>query len=111
MKEVKGTDLEIEVVEEEVKTSDAFVLKELPEHLCYSFLRTDGKKLVIVSVALSKDDEAKLLVVLQKHQQAFAWSFSDIKGISPSVCMHEILMEDEYKPSVEHQRRLNLTIK
>ena len=28
--------------------------------------------------------------------EAFAWSIEDIKGISPLVCMHEILMEEEY---------------
>ncbi|GAB2292377.1 hypothetical protein Dimus_038199 [Dionaea muscipula] len=32
---------------------------------------------------------------------------ADIKGISPSVCMHKILMEDEHKTVVQPQRRLN----
>ncbi|GKE47696.1 reverse transcriptase domain-containing protein, partial [Tanacetum coccineum] len=32
---------------------------------------------------------------------------SDIKGISPSYCTHKILMEDEYKPVIQPQRRLN----
>ena len=35
----------------------------------------------------------------------------DIKGISPFMCMHRILMEDNSKPSVEVQRRLNPTMK
>ena len=43
--------------------------------------------------------------------EAFAWSTKDIKGISPSVCMNKILMEEEYTPSVEHQRQLNPTMK
>ena len=30
-----------------------------------------------------------------------------IKGISPLVCMHKILMDGEYTPSIEHQRQLN----
>ena len=37
------------------------------------------------------------------------WIIADIKGISPSVCMHKILMEDIYKTSV--QRHLNPTMK
>ena len=35
----------------------------------------------------------------------------DIKGISPSICMHKILLEDYYNNSVEQQRRLNLIMK
>ncbi|GAB2273056.1 hypothetical protein Dimus_039009 [Dionaea muscipula] len=32
---------------------------------------------------------------------------ADIQGISPSVCMHKILMEDEHKTVAQPQRRLN----
>ncbi|GKC40972.1 reverse transcriptase domain-containing protein [Tanacetum coccineum] len=32
---------------------------------------------------------------------------SDIKGISPSYCTHKILIEDDYKPVIKPQRRLN----
>ncbi|XP_075486322.1 uncharacterized protein LOC142525924 [Primulina tabacum] len=32
------------------------------------------------------------------------WSISDIRGISPTICMHKILMEESYTPSVDHQR-------
>ncbi|GJZ54087.1 putative nucleotidyltransferase, ribonuclease H [Tanacetum coccineum] len=35
---------------------------------------------------------------------------SDIKGISPSYCTHKILMEDDYKPVIQPQRRLNLKV-
>ncbi|XP_059277806.1 uncharacterized protein LOC132031986 [Lycium ferocissimum] len=36
---------------------------------------------------------------------------SDIQGISPALCMHKILMEDDHKPSAQHQRRLNPVMK
>ncbi|GJU61937.1 hypothetical protein Tco_1243772 [Tanacetum coccineum] len=32
---------------------------------------------------------------------------SDIKGISPSYCTHKILIEDDFKPVIQPQRRLN----
>ncbi|XP_031253545.1 uncharacterized protein LOC116111504 [Pistacia vera] len=32
---------------------------------------------------------------------------ADIKGISPSICMHRILLEEGAKPTREEQRRLN----
>ena len=34
-----------------------------------------------------------------------------MKGISPSICMHKILLEDNVKTSIEHQRRLNPVMK
>ncbi|GJR64648.1 hypothetical protein Tco_0010713 [Tanacetum coccineum] len=61
-------------------------LKELPEHL-------------------------ELLEVLRNHKGAIAWSIADIKGIDLSFCTQKILMEDEFKPSVQPQRRVNPNIK
>ena len=55
--------------------------------------------------------ERELLLVLKRNMGAFAWCIDDIKGISPSICMHKILMEDETKPTVEHQQRLNPAMK
>ena len=43
--------------------------------------------------------------------EAFSWNIEDIKGISPSICMHKILMERGHTPSIEHQRRLNPAMK
>ena len=65
---------------------------------------------MIISPNLNEDMETKLLEV-QKNMEAFAWSIEDIKGISPLVCMHKILMKNEYTPLVEHQRRLNPAMK
>ena len=46
--------------------------------------------------------EAKLLDILKKNMDAFAWSIEDIKGITPSIFMHKIMMEEDYKPTIEH---------
>ncbi|GKD47067.1 reverse transcriptase domain-containing protein, partial [Tanacetum coccineum] len=45
--------------------------------------------------------------VLKSHKQAISWKLSDIKGIDPQFCTHKILMEDDFKPAVQHQRRVN----
>nr|GEW82392.1 putative reverse transcriptase domain-containing protein [Tanacetum cinerariifolium] len=58
-------------------------LKELPEHL-------------------------ELLEVLKNRKGALAWSIADIKRIDSYFYTHKILMEDEFKPSVQPQRRLLL---
>ncbi|GJX20877.1 reverse transcriptase domain-containing protein [Tanacetum coccineum] len=41
------------------------------------------------------------------HKRAIAWKLSDIQGINPEFCTHKILMEEDYKPTVQHQRRVN----
>ena len=51
--------------------------------------------------------EEKLLDVLREHKEATAWTIKDIKGISPSMVMHKIHLEENAKPSREPQRRLN----
>ncbi|CAN6579848.1 unnamed protein product [Malus baccata var. baccata] len=86
-------------------------LKPLPSHLKYAFLGAAETLPVIISAYLSEVEEEKLLRVLRRHRMAIGWSIADIKGISPSICMHRMLLEDNYKPSVEHQRILNPNMK
>ncbi|GKB71426.1 hypothetical protein Tco_0932838, partial [Tanacetum coccineum] len=43
----------------------------------------------------------------ESHKQAIAWKLSDIKGIDPEFCTHKILMEEDYEPTVQHQREVN----
>ncbi|GKA04946.1 hypothetical protein Tco_0684066 [Tanacetum coccineum] len=87
------------------------VMKPLPEHLEYAFLEKDSLFLVVIS-ALFKDDEKKrLLFVLKKHKEAFAWKTSNISGISPSFCKDKINFEDDAKPVIQRQRRLNPNMK
>nr|GEV17954.1 reverse transcriptase domain-containing protein [Tanacetum cinerariifolium] len=61
-------------------------LKELPSQLEYTFLEESDKL------------------------PAIAWKISDIKGIDPRFCTHKILMEEDYKPAIQSQRRVNLKI-
>ncbi|XP_022004281.1 uncharacterized protein LOC110901813 [Helianthus annuus] len=82
-------------------------LKVLPSHLEYAFLGEDSKLPVIISSKLGESEKVRLLEVLKANKEAIAWRLSDIKGISPSYCTHRILMEDDYKPVVQPQRRLN----
>jgi hypothetical protein len=45
--------------------------------------------------------------VLKENKVAIGWTIADIKGISPSTCMHRILLEDGAKPVRQPQRMLN----
>ncbi|GKE64569.1 reverse transcriptase domain-containing protein, partial [Tanacetum coccineum] len=82
-------------------------LKDLPPHLEYAFLEGDDKFPVIIAKDLSVEEKAALIMVLKSHKRAIAWKLSDIKGINPEFCTHKILMEEDYKPAVQHQRRVN----
>ena len=86
-------------------------MKELPRHLKYAFLEPEKEKPVIISAALTKLEEQKLLEILRKYKEAIAWLIEDLKGASPSICLHKILLEDNANTSIEHQRRLNPIMK
>nr|GEX72805.1 reverse transcriptase domain-containing protein [Tanacetum cinerariifolium] len=82
-------------------------LKDLPPHLEYAFLEGDDKLLVIIAKDLSVEEKTALITVLKSHKRAIAWKLSDIKGIDPEFCTHKILMEEEFEPAVQNQRRVN----
>ncbi|GJT21947.1 DNA-directed DNA polymerase [Tanacetum coccineum] len=86
-------------------------LKELPKHLEYAFLQGDDQLPVVISSALSSLEKTKLLEVLKNHKRAITWSIEDIKGIDSSFYTHKILMEDEFKSTIQPQRRVNPNIK
>nr|GFA05628.1 reverse transcriptase domain-containing protein [Tanacetum cinerariifolium] len=85
-------------------------LKELPSHLEYAYLEGADKLPVIIAKDLKDNKKEALLKVLKSHKRAIAWKITDIKGIDPRFCTHKILMEEDYKPAMQSQRRVNLTI-
>ena len=67
--------------------------------------------LVIISSKLTQDQEELLVRMLKRRTRAIGWKISDIRGISPFYCMHKILMENGYKPTIKRQRKLNPNLK
>ncbi|GKC47102.1 reverse transcriptase domain-containing protein [Tanacetum coccineum] len=82
-------------------------LKSLPDNLEYVFLEEPSFLPVIISSRLSKEKKNKIIFVLKKHKQAFAWKTIDIPGICLSFCKHKIQLLNDKKPVVQKQRRLN----
>nr|GEU71848.1 reverse transcriptase domain-containing protein [Tanacetum cinerariifolium] len=82
-------------------------LKTLLDNPEYVFVEEPYFLPVIISSQLSKKKKNKLISVLKKHKQAFAWKTTDIPGICPSFCKHKIQLLDDKKPVVQKQRRLN----
>nr|GEW17142.1 reverse transcriptase domain-containing protein [Tanacetum cinerariifolium] len=82
-------------------------LKDLPPHLEYAFLEGDDKLHVIIAKDLSDEEKTALITVLKSYKRAITWKLSNIKGIDPKFCTHKNLMEDDFKPAVQYQRRVN----
>jgi len=89
------------------KCASEVELKPLPSSLRYEFLGPNSTYLAIVNANLNAAQFDTLLIIVRLHCKAIGYTLDDLKGIFPSVCMHCILMEDDHKPSIEHQRRLN----
>ena len=81
-----------------VSSPHALELKQLPSNLKYAFLGVNETLPVIIASDLEEEKENRLLRILQEHKAAIGWTIADIKGISPTVCMHRILLEDDAKP-------------
>nr|GEU94628.1 hypothetical protein [Tanacetum cinerariifolium] len=82
-----------------------FILEEIE-----AYLTSDSgidKLPVIIAKNLKDEEKEHLIKVLKSHKQAIAWKLSDIKGIDPQFCTHKILMEDDFKLAVQHQRMVN----
>jgi hypothetical protein len=82
-------------------------LKELPAHLKYSFLEKEKIHPVIISSALTSEQDESLLSILKLYKNVIGYSIDDIIGISEKVCSHRIHLEEGSRPTREGQRRLN----
>nr|GEX55806.1 reverse transcriptase domain-containing protein [Tanacetum cinerariifolium] len=98
---------EAKTVKSSIEEPPEVELKDLPHHLEYAFLEGDNKLPVIIAKELRSKEKAALIKVLKSHKRAIAWKLSDIQGINPEFCTHKILMEEDYKLAVKHQRRVN----
>ncbi|GKE19638.1 hypothetical protein Tco_1427215 [Tanacetum coccineum] len=101
---------ELKTIKSSVDEPPELELKDLPSHLEYAFLEGTNKLPVIIAKNLKDEEKERLIKVLKSHKQAIAWKLSDIKGIDPQFCTYKILIEDDFKPTVQHQRRVNLKI-
>ena len=102
---------DVESTSKSKEESPTMELKPLPSHLQYGYLGSSSTFPVIISATLDEDQKQKLLDVLRTYKTTLGWTISDIKGISPSIRMHKILLEDDAKSSIKQQRRLNPIMK
>nr|GEU52790.1 reverse transcriptase domain-containing protein [Tanacetum cinerariifolium] len=95
-----NTDYKIKTSLEEPLTD--LELKPLPDNLEYVYLEEPSFLPVIISSQRSEENKNKLISVLRRHKQAFAWKTIDIHGICPSF--FEVFMDDffVFGSSIDH---------
>nr|GEX25075.1 reverse transcriptase domain-containing protein [Tanacetum cinerariifolium] len=108
---IDDTDLDLEGdirLLEELLNNDPSLPPLPPKELNVEEIKTGTNKLpVIIAKDLKDDEKEALLKVLKSHKRAIAWKISDIKDIDPRFYTHKILMEDDFKPTVQSQRLVN----
>ncbi|GJX67504.1 hypothetical protein Tco_0303231 [Tanacetum coccineum] len=105
LKELKND--EIKTTKSSIEEPPDLELKDLPPHLEYAFLEGTSKVRVIITKNLREKEKDQLIKVLKSHKRAIAWKISNIRGIDPNFCTHKILMEDDFKLAVQHQRMVS----
>nr|GEZ68236.1 reverse transcriptase domain-containing protein [Tanacetum cinerariifolium] len=80
-------------------------LKELPPYLEYAFLGDNKKWPVIIAKDLSVNEKTALINVFKSRKKAIAWKLTDIRGIDPEFCSYKILLDEDFSPKVQSQRR------
>nr|GFA79438.1 reverse transcriptase domain-containing protein [Tanacetum cinerariifolium] len=102
---------DLKVVEPKNQSSDDIPpeveLKELPPHLEYAFLGDNEKWSAIIAKYLNVNEKIALINLLKSRKKAIAWKLTDIRGINPEFCSHKILLEEDFSPKVQSQRRVN----
>nr|GEW00256.1 reverse transcriptase domain-containing protein [Tanacetum cinerariifolium] len=84
---------EAKTVKSSVDEPPEVELKDLPPYLEYAFMEGDNKLPVIIAKELGDEEKSTLIKVLKSHKRAIAWKLSDI--------------QEDHKPAVQHQRRVN----
>ena len=63
-------------------------------------------KKVTIGDNLSKEEEVELIETLAKNKDIFAWSASDLKGVSRDIIQHSLDINPKMKPRKQRQRKI-----
>jgi len=99
--------VEVAPSKEDKKCTPEVELNSLPSHVRYEFLGPNETFPIIINASLDSTQIAKLLSAVRKYKDAICYSIDDIKGISPSFSINQILLDDEHRPSRQPQCQLN----
>jgi hypothetical protein len=64
-----------------------------------------------INRGLTEQQREHLVKVLQNHNNAFTWDYSDMKGIHPDLCTHHIYIKEGSRPIFQPQHWMNPTLR
>jgi hypothetical protein len=67
-------------------------------------------RLTFVNKNLNVDYKAKLIELLMEYVDYFAWSYSEMSGLSRELVEHRLLIKDGFRPYKQPMRRFNSDI-
>lgn len=68
-------------------------------------------KTLNINPDLVDNEKQQLIKLLQENKEAFAWDYTDMKGISPELCTHRIYIKEGSWPVCLPQQRMNPNIR
>ena len=63
-------------------------------------------KMVTINAILEPEEEKELLEFLRKNQDVFAWSASDLRGVSRDIIEHRLDINPNIKPKKQKLRKM-----
>jgi len=86
---------------EKVTFDEGCVVKRVPldKHL--------PDKVVTISATLSEEEERELIDFLNKNKDVFAWSASDLRGVSRDIVEHRLDIRPGVKPKKQKPRKMS----
>jgi hypothetical protein len=61
-------------------------------------------KTLNINPHLTDVETQQLTKLLHENKEAFAWDYTDMKGISPELCTHRIYIKEDCRPICQPQR-------
>jgi hypothetical protein len=55
-------------------------------------------KFLHINSGLDANQQKQLVDILKEQSRAFAWEYTDMKGIHPATCIHHIYTQGEVTP-------------
>jgi hypothetical protein len=82
------------------QTSNTISSKRIPVEI-------EPCKTLNINPNLTDAETQQLMKLLRENKEAFAWDYTDMKGISPELCTHRIYIKKYCRPICQPRRRMN----
>ena len=66
--------------------------------------------MIKISKNLSEKERGKLVALLKKYKDIFAWSYQEMSGLSPNFVLHKLKVDPHAKPVKQLPRKYRLDV-